>query len=57
MRMGGGGAGERCSLDFEHKGRHTGSMWAAVHVRQVPLRPQVCRHAGGATGGSVGTVE
>lgn len=57
MRMGGGGAGERCSLHSEHKGRHTGSMWAAVHVRQVPLRPQVCRHAGGATGGSVGTVE
>jgi len=58
MRLGGGGAGERRALDPEHQGGHLGSLWPTLHLRrQVPLRPQVRRHASGAARASIDAVE
>ena len=57
MRLGGGGAGERRALDPERQGGHVGSLWATLHLRQVPLRPQVRGHASGAARASDDAVE
>lgn len=57
MRVGGGGAGARRALGPEHEGRHAGAVRPSVPLRRVPLRPPVCRHAGGAAGGGAQAVE
>jgi hypothetical protein len=53
----GGDAGVGGAVGDEHAGRHAAAVRSPLCLRRVPLRPQVCRHAGDGAGGSAAAVE